>query len=81
MNYFFKSLVMLSKYFQISKGGWVKLPQRNNSNWEKKYIQLVGCDIQVFESKPTEKSEPVSTIQLKQNNGCTVVTPEVCTKF
>ncbi|XP_026476727.1 citron Rho-interacting kinase-like [Ctenocephalides felis] len=62
---------------EISKGGWVKLPQRNNSNWERKYIQLVGSDIHVYANEPSGKSEPATTIQLRQDNSCTVVTPEV----
>ncbi|CAL1673043.1 unnamed protein product [Lasius platythorax] len=66
---------------EISMEGWVKVPGRSKSCWERKYLKLEGPCLCVYEHQPCAGMVPISRLNLTENNGFnvseTVQHPEV----
>ncbi|XP_068087036.1 citron rho-interacting kinase [Anabrus simplex] len=58
----------------LSMEGYVKLPRRNRSGWERNYLRLQGSVLEVFDTQPTSKDAvPVSTFEVCPPEGTTSV--------
>lgn len=55
-----------------SMEGWVKVPGRSKSCWERKYLKLEGLCLCVYEHQPCAGMIPISRLNLTENNGFNV---------
>lgn len=52
--------------------GWVKVPDRSKSCWEKKYLKLEGSCLCVYDHVPCTGMAPINRLNLIENNGFNV---------
>lgn len=52
--------------------GWVKVPGKSKSCWERKYMKLEESCLCVFEHQPCAGMAPISRLNLLENNGFNV---------
>lgn len=52
--------------------GWVKVPGRSKSCWERKYLKLEGSCLCVYEHQPCAGMTPINRLNLTENNGFNV---------
>lgn len=52
--------------------GWVKVPGRTQSCWERKYLKLEGTCLCVYEHQPSPGMSPINCLNLTENNGFNV---------
>lgn len=52
--------------------GWVKVPGRSKSCWERKYLRLEGSCLCIYEHQPCTGMIPISRLNLTENNGFNV---------
>lgn len=52
--------------------GWVKVPGRSKSCWERKYLRLEGSCLCIYEHQPCAGMIPISRLNLTENNGFNV---------
>lgn len=62
--------------------GWVKIPSKSKSSWERKYLKLEGgTHLCVYEQQPYAGIMPINSLNLIENSGFnvseTVQDPEV----
>ncbi|KAL6257978.1 hypothetical protein P5V15_011574 [Pogonomyrmex californicus] len=57
---------------EASMEGWVKVPGRSKSCWERKYLKLEGSCLCVYEHQPCAGMAPISRLNLIENNGFNV---------
>lgn len=53
----------------VSMEGWVKVPGRAKSCWERKYLKLEESCLCVYEHQPCAGMSPISRLNLIENNG------------
>ncbi|RLU24886.1 hypothetical protein DMN91_002977 [Ooceraea biroi] len=61
-----------SKESEVSAEGWVKIPGRSKSCWERKYLRLEGSCLCVYDHQPAAGMAPISRLNLAENNGFNV---------
>lgn len=54
---------------EVSMEGWVKVPGRSKSCWERKYLKLEGSCLCIYEHQPCAGMAPISRLNLIENNG------------
>ncbi|EFN89137.1 Citron Rho-interacting kinase [Harpegnathos saltator] len=52
--------------------GWVKVPGRTQSCWERKYLKLEGSCLCVYEHQPCPGMTPINRLDLMENSGFNV---------
>lgn len=52
--------------------GWVKVPGRTQSCWERKYLKLEGSQLCVYEHQPSQGMMPTTRLNLMENSGFNV---------
>lgn len=52
--------------------GWVKVPGRSKSCWERKYLKLEGPCLCIYEHQPCAGMAPIGRLNLIENNGFNV---------
>ncbi|XP_014477058.1 PREDICTED: citron Rho-interacting kinase-like [Dinoponera quadriceps] len=52
--------------------GWVKVPNRTQSCWERKYLKLEESCLCVYEHQPSPGMAPINRLNLIENNGFNV---------
>ncbi|XP_036141937.1 citron Rho-interacting kinase isoform X2 [Monomorium pharaonis] len=57
---------------EVSMEGWVKIPGRAKSCWERKYLKLEGSCLCVYEHQPCAGMAPISRLNLLENSGFNV---------
>ncbi|KAL0105773.1 hypothetical protein PUN28_015885 [Cardiocondyla obscurior] len=60
------------KEHEVSMEGWVKVPGRSKSCWERKYLKLEGPCLCVYEHQPCAGMAPINRLNLIENNGFNV---------
>ncbi|XP_071572923.1 citron Rho-interacting kinase isoform X2 [Temnothorax nylanderi] len=56
----------------VSMEGWVQVPGRSKSCWERKYLKLEGSCLCVYEHQPCAGMAPINRLNLIENNGFNV---------
>lgn len=54
---------------EASMEGWVKVPGRMRSCWERKYLKLKESCLCVYEHQPCAEMAPINRLNLMENNG------------
>ncbi|XP_069684092.1 citron rho-interacting kinase isoform X2 [Periplaneta americana] len=58
--------------------GYVKIPKRGRSCWERKYLRLEGSELQIFDHEPTDETMcPTSTFLVCRPEGTTSILSSV----
>ncbi|KAG5324664.1 KIBRA protein, partial [Acromyrmex heyeri] len=57
---------------EISMEGWVKVPSKSKSCWERKYLKLEEPCLCLYERQPCAGVVPISRLNLIENNGFNV---------
>ncbi|KYQ54715.1 Citron Rho-interacting kinase [Trachymyrmex zeteki] len=57
---------------EISMEGWVKVPSKSKSCWERKYLKLEGSCLCLYERQPCAGVAPINRLNLIENNGFNV---------
>ncbi|XP_054009633.1 citron Rho-interacting kinase-like isoform X1 [Hylaeus anthracinus] len=62
-----------SKKDDVTMEGWVKLPERSKTCWERKYLRLEGTCLCTYEHQPSFGMSPVNRLDLTDKDGFTVM--------
>ncbi|XP_020298201.1 citron Rho-interacting kinase-like [Pseudomyrmex gracilis] len=57
---------------KVSMEGWVKVPGKSKSCWERKYLKLEGTCLSIYEHQPSPEMTPLTRLHLIENNGCNI---------
>jgi len=57
----------------VSMEGWVKVPGRSKSCWERKYLKLEESCLCIYEHQPSAGMAPINRLNLIENNGFNVI--------
>ncbi|XP_033319772.1 citron Rho-interacting kinase-like isoform X1 [Bombus bifarius] len=61
-----------SKNNRVPMESWVKLPDRSNTCWERKYLRLEGPCLCTYDHQPSPGMAPINRIDLIEKDGFTV---------
>ncbi|XP_076644467.1 citron Rho-interacting kinase [Halictus rubicundus] len=64
--------VQTKKDSRVSMEGWVKVPERSKTCWERKYLRLEGTCLCTYEHQPSVGMAPINRLDLTENDGYTV---------
>ncbi|XP_076382068.1 fatty acid synthase [Megalopta genalis] len=65
-------VVPAKKDSHVTMEGWVKIPERSKTCWERKYLRLEDTRLCTYEHQPTAGMAPVNRLELIENEGFTV---------